>query len=339
MSNSSIAELMSVLPLYAGLDESERSEMASGLRRISFADGEELMRQGGNPSGAFFILEGSLSVYIKLPGGGETLIAEPGPGAMLGELALIRSGRRGATVRANGDVQALFADRRYFQADLAHLRPAALKVLYELARILSERLRSVHGQIRSHVVSEELGTYFRTPPRPADVRPDLPAFDVPAFLPILPCFHDFDADDLDQLMKAATVLTLPRGTPVREENATASACYTVVRGAVSTGFLHDDRLHQLNVLGPGRFCAVGAVIENRPSSTSYFCAENTTLLSLEADRFRELLGGFDQLALKLLTSVNEHQALMVTRSGNHLTRLVGLSRLHRQFAAAADVGA
>ena len=70
-------------------------------------------------------------------------------------------------------------------------------------------------------------------------------------------------------------------------------------------------------------------------ATSPFDKENHPFF----EAFRDLLGGFDQMALRLLSAVNEHQALMVTRSGNHLTRLVGLSRLHQQFAAAADVGA
>lgn len=334
-----IAELLSVLPLYAGLTAEEQAEMASGLRRMTFSDGQELTRQGGRPDGAYFILDGKLQVVIKLPGGGETLIAEPGPGAMLGELALIRSSRRGATVRATGPVETLFADRRYFQAALAQLRPAALKVLHQLARILSERLRLLHGQIRSHVESEAQGTYFRAPPAmPADQSPP-PDFPVRPFLPLLPCFRDFDDGDLDHLVTIADVETLPRGTSLRLEGDASPACHVVVRGAVLSGFLHRERLHQLNILGPGRFCAVGAVVEGTPSSTSYYCCENSTLLRFEATAFRDLLGGFDQMALRLLSAVNEHQALMVTRSGNHLTRLVGLSRLHQQFAAAADVGA
>ena len=41
MSAASIVELMSVLPLYAGLSTAERTEMAGGLRRIAFADGTQ----------------------------------------------------------------------------------------------------------------------------------------------------------------------------------------------------------------------------------------------------------------------------------------------------------
>ena len=341
MSGPDTADLLATLPLYAGLSAEERAEMASGLRRRSFADGEALTRQGSKPDGAYFILDGRLRVVIKLPGGGETLIAEPGPGAMLGELALIRSTRRGATVRANGPVETLFADRRYFQAAVAQLRPAALKVLHQLACILSERLRLLHGQIRSHVESEAKGTYFRALPAPVEVpdRGPVADFAVRPFLPLLPCFREFDAGDLDQLLAAGSVEQLRRGDSLRREGEGASSCHIVVRGAVTSGFLHNDRLHQLNILGPGRFCGVGAVVEGGASSASYFCCEDATLLRFAAEDFRALMLGFDQFALRILSALNEHQALMVTRSGNHLTRLVGLSRLHQQFADAADIGA
>jgi CRP-like cAMP-binding protein len=333
-----IAQIANI-PLYADLDESERADLAHGLNRMHFADGEALMLQGAQPDGAYFIVSGRVQVLTKLPGGGEMLIAEPGPGSTLGELALIRYGRRAATVRAVGAVEAIYADRRYFGAAMAQLRPGALKVLRCLAQLLSERLRVLHGTIRV-AVADDRRAYepVALPPPPGPPQRGAPAgFAYADFLPLLPCFRGFGASEIETVRTRAEVLSARRGTRLYDAGSPPERCYIVVRGAVTSGFVDGEAMHQLNVLGPGRFCAVGSLVEDRPTSAGYVVREDAVLLELARKPFRELYLGADQAALLLLRAVNEHQANMVSRANNHLTRLVGLSRLSRQLHSGAGV--
>jgi CRP-like cAMP-binding protein len=57
--------------------------------------GQVLVRQGESGNELFLLLDGLLSVEVD-----GTAVAEVAPGAVLGELALLRGGRRHATIRA-----------------------------------------------------------------------------------------------------------------------------------------------------------------------------------------------------------------------------------------------
>jgi CRP-like cAMP-binding protein len=58
--------------------------------------GQVLVRQGDLGNELFLLMDGLLSVEVD-----GTAVAEVAPGAVLGELALLRGGRRQATLRAN----------------------------------------------------------------------------------------------------------------------------------------------------------------------------------------------------------------------------------------------
>src|SRR5271155_1939390 len=192
----SISEVVAAAPLYRDLAPDEIAELAAGLELRRFAPGEALMVQGADSDGAYVIASGTVEVAARLPGGGEAAIAELGPGDMVGDMALLmRGGRRTATARARGEVEALFTDRRYFEAALHLLRPASLKVLRRLGLTIAERLRAIRARTRALVDAAPDDGLFR--PLPGGEAPPPARFDVRPFLPILPCLRDFSTDEID----------------------------------------------------------------------------------------------------------------------------------------------
>jgi Cyclic nucleotide-binding domain len=100
-------------------DELDKIVLSAGakLARRRLAQGETLVKQGERGCDMFLLLEGVLAVEIN----GET-VAEVGPGALLGELAILGNGRRTATLRALGPSRvAVLAE-----TDIAGTRLAAL---------------------------------------------------------------------------------------------------------------------------------------------------------------------------------------------------------------------
>lgn len=315
------------LPLYAGLSAAELNEVGAGLVPRRFADGETLMAQGERADGAHFLVSGKVRIATKLPGGGETLIAEPGPGALLGELALIRPEPRGASVRANGRVETLFTDRRYFRAALAQRRLASVKLLRNLVGILTRRLDRTHRRIAGHIADEPKPDYFRQAPQPTDTTPN--EFDVAAYLEALPSLAEFTADEREQLLALADIVAMPRGTVLDP----AAGGWMVVRGAVLAAIPHDLGLHQVHVLGPGRFAALDRQIEGDALELTHVAQEQSCLLRLSVEACRRLIDGDDPMAQHALDAFAYHQAGLLLGADRHLTRLVGLSRLYRQHAA------
>jgi CRP-like cAMP-binding protein len=154
---------------------------------------------------------------------------------------------------------------------------------------------------------------------------------------MLKCFHAFDPDHIRSIIELAEVVSLPRGAALLAAGSAPRACYIVVRGAIASGFVEGERMHQFAILGPGCFCALGSVIENLPTSACYMVRETSLLLKLSQSEFLDLYLGTDRRALHLLHAVNENQADMVARANNHLTRLLGLTRLSRQLCGRIEV--
>ncbi len=322
----SIAEVVGAAPLYRDLAPDEIAELAAGLELRRFGSGEALMAQGADSDGAYVVASGAVDVAARLPGGGEAAIAELGPGDMVGEMALLmRGGRRTATARARGEVEALFTDRRYFEAALHLLRPASLKVLRRLGLTIAERLRAIRARSRSLVGAAPDDGLFR--PAPGGEAHPPAEFDVRAFLPILPCLRDFSATEIDALFDAARVEQPTRGVALSEEGLAVDAPRLVVRGALLLGQRHGERLCQLDVLGPGRFAGVAPVLESNVAGAAVIAAEDSTVLAFDAARFTALWNGSDRLSLRLLEAVNADLVFSLNTASNHLTRLNAQARV------------
>jgi hypothetical protein len=103
------ARLLRGIPLFAMLPLAALERVATGMREVRFAPGERLMTQG-DPGDTFVVIEdGAVDVVMD----GQTHHRE-GPGAGIGEIALLRAIPRTATVTAVGDVEAWAIDCETF---------------------------------------------------------------------------------------------------------------------------------------------------------------------------------------------------------------------------------
>ena len=103
------AELIRGVPMFGLLSLATVEHLASHLTPVELTDGSSLIREG-DPGDRFFIIDRG---EIEVSQGGRRL-QELGPGAGIGEIALLRDVPRTATVRAHGDVRAFALDRDDF---------------------------------------------------------------------------------------------------------------------------------------------------------------------------------------------------------------------------------
>ena len=106
----------------SALERELSSTIMRGGRRptmVKLAADETLVEQGQPGNELFLLLDGMLAVEVD-----GAIVAEVGPGAVVGERALLEGGTRTSTLRA-------VTDCRLAKADAAQLDPAALA---ELAR-------------------------------------------------------------------------------------------------------------------------------------------------------------------------------------------------------------
>jgi CRP/FNR family transcriptional regulator, cyclic AMP receptor protein len=120
------------------LTNDERLSLTASARARRFGPGEAIFHEGDDPGGAMAIVSGRVKVSIAGVGGREVVVAFPGPGDLVGELAAIGGRPRTASVTAVDQVEvlALRADdfRRFL---LEHPRVAPL-VFEHVATLLAE---------------------------------------------------------------------------------------------------------------------------------------------------------------------------------------------------------
>ena len=333
------SSLFGAIPLFAGIGRDGLEGIARIFQPVRFEPAASVVRQGQPADGAYLIESGNAEVYTALPGGGETAVAALGPGSVLGEMALLDSGIRSATVLARTAVAAHFIERDAFRMLLSQRNAAAFTIQNRITLTLCERLRQLNGK-----VVEADGSGNANPPLEAVVasrvapRRGSCSFDWRAFLPVLPLFRRYRAAELAEFAAAAQVMELSRGQPLFRHGDPAEACHVVVRGALEITGARNGQAHRIGVLGPGRLCGILAMIEGARHSMSAAARENSVLLEIGQDAFARLFKGDDRLAARFQETVNQELLQALARTNNHLTRLVSQARIRggRQEARRAE---
>jgi CRP-like cAMP-binding protein len=117
----------------AGIPEEELDAVASIASERDFAAGETVMAEGDFGHSMLLIEEGSADVSVE-----GTNVRTVGPGDVVGEVAILSSGRRTASVVATSPVRAI----SFFKRDV-----------WQLERTAPEAARRLRAAIEQHVGS------------------------------------------------------------------------------------------------------------------------------------------------------------------------------------------
>jgi len=132
------AELIDALPMFEDLDEETLSDLAGRVRLRSVSRGRPVVRQGERAEAFYVVRRGTFEVVEEDPGSGnERVIRVLGRGESFGELALVRSAPRSATVRALEDAEVFEIDKATFDRLLAEeiLAPELAPTLQAVAEL------------------------------------------------------------------------------------------------------------------------------------------------------------------------------------------------------------
>ena len=139
------AVVLGRMALFEGLKESELAELNGLLHRKSFSAGTNVITVAQSSEVVYLMLEGSVKIYVDQIDGSEVILAFLGPGDTFGEMGLVDSAGRSASVLALEDCTCLAMDRGSFQRCLLQMS----RLSYNLVRLLSRRLRLANEQIQA----------------------------------------------------------------------------------------------------------------------------------------------------------------------------------------------
>jgi CRP-like cAMP-binding protein len=130
-------EALRRIPFFEDLTSEDLQRIAKVGHRRSFAAGEAIVTKGGDDPGLFVLMSGSATVEA----GGRTHRLKPGD--FVGEMALLASRPRTATVVADAPVEALVVSMMYFKPFLIANPSVAVHIL----EVVAERLRNLQDEL------------------------------------------------------------------------------------------------------------------------------------------------------------------------------------------------
>ncbi len=123
-----------MVPMFAGLSEPLRRQIAARATRVQLEAGGWLLRQGDVGDSLYVVRSGRLEVVIEQPS--TAVVRVLTRGAVVGELALLTRERRSASVRARRDCELLRVSSTDFAELLSHEPRFSLALMRELGRQL-----------------------------------------------------------------------------------------------------------------------------------------------------------------------------------------------------------
>ncbi len=136
-------EALSKVPLFSKLEQSKLKLLAFTSELQTYEDGEIVFTEGEAADCTFVIMDGEADIYAKIKtDGGEMVVGTLRANQLLGELGVLTSSPRSATIRAKGRLMTLRISGDMFLRLLAENPPVALDVM----RQLSGKLVLAHRQ-------------------------------------------------------------------------------------------------------------------------------------------------------------------------------------------------
>jgi CRP-like cAMP-binding protein len=305
MSEPDSVGFLAAAPVFEGLERSDLVELARVMSRRSVSAGDVLWQQGTEAKGMALIIEGRVSVTLRLPGDRTFALAEVGPGETLGELPLIDGGPHSATARVTEAGSLLFLSRDDLVALVSRHDPSAFAIKRRLAAVAAARLRRQLGYLADSLGPPELGR------RPKTVSTEELDFTSPPdsrYVRRMATFRSVDALALWGFVTAGRYARCARGHVLEEEGAPATSLYMVINGAVERVLIRGDRRIRVGLAGPGQAFGYEGLIDGEPSSAHAIARERALLLVLPQEAFARLFDGENDESLMFLDVINRDLA-------------------------------
>lgn len=143
--------------LFSGLTPAQLSWVIDRLHTRAVPAGVDLIIAGTPGEVVYFILKGTVKVYIPQIDGTQVIVTIMGPGDTVGELSVIDSAGRSASVIALEETQVAWMNRSYFQEALRTIPTLS----DNLMRILSSRVRVTTDHIQAYASLDTAGRIAR----------------------------------------------------------------------------------------------------------------------------------------------------------------------------------
>jgi len=153
----SVVSLLTTIPLFSGLSEPERRELAVIVRDRTYERGRTIFNEGEEATGFYVVVSGRIKVYKISPEGKEQILHLLGPGEPFGEVALFSGRNFPAYAEAFENARVFFIPRAAFAAHIRDHPALALNMLATLSMRLHQFTNMIEGLSLKEVSSRLAG--------------------------------------------------------------------------------------------------------------------------------------------------------------------------------------
>jgi CRP-like cAMP-binding protein/anti-anti-sigma regulatory factor len=144
---TTVALPLAAVDFCAELTAAEVATLEGYLEQRQYSAGNLVFAEGDCGKELFIITRGRASAWLKQPSGGDIRLATFSPGTVFGELAILDAGPRSASVSAEADLSCYLLSEAKFAELTADAPQIAVRLLQNLSRALSGRLRRANRTI------------------------------------------------------------------------------------------------------------------------------------------------------------------------------------------------
>jgi len=145
-------DLLSGVPLFAGLNRAERASLAAMAVARSYPGNLIVVNEGDRAETLYFVLSGRIKVFVASDDGREIVLSTQGPGTYFGDM-MLDDGVRSASVMTLEPCRLGALSRDAFRDFLAHHPDTALALIKNLIR----RTRSMNDRLRDLALLDVYG--------------------------------------------------------------------------------------------------------------------------------------------------------------------------------------
>jgi len=146
ISRAHIKTLMCEVPQFDQLTSDELDILSMHVEKRRAPAKMALCKEGSAGDSLFYIVEGKIEIRKETTDGRQTVLAQFNKGCTVGEMSLIEETPRSATATAVNDVELLVLTRENFEIIVKKNPDIGVKILRNIAKSLSTRLRYTSGR-------------------------------------------------------------------------------------------------------------------------------------------------------------------------------------------------
>jgi len=152
-------EVLRQVSFFAEIEPPKLKALAYVSERVGFDDGKVICRQGDAGDAAYLIIEGEADVVLEDPVAGPVIVATLHVNELVGEMAILTSEPRNATVRAKGRLIALRIGKDPFMRMVREFPTMAVSIMQELAHRVNDTNRQLRiartevSQLRAQIAA------------------------------------------------------------------------------------------------------------------------------------------------------------------------------------------